>query len=77
MNLGKGLSRDSHCMNQDHHDNTWKYIQTCDDCNINMDGGTRDLLAEIIVLKHIGNPSVDTTSLGKAKTNQRHLVMSN
>eukprot|EP00972_Heterocapsa_arctica_P064068 9452874-Heterocapsa_arctica.AAC.1 len=42
-----------------------------------MDGDTRDLLAEIIVHKNHGNPSVDTTSHGKTKIKQRHLVMSN
>eukprot|EP00972_Heterocapsa_arctica_P057358 8464569-Heterocapsa_arctica.AAC.1 len=42
-----------------------------------MDGDTRDLLAEIIVHTNYGNPSVGTTSLGKAKIQQRHLVMSN
>eukprot|EP00972_Heterocapsa_arctica_P044966 6636266-Heterocapsa_arctica.AAC.1 len=29
MDLGKGLNRDILCMNQDHHDNKWKYRQTC------------------------------------------------
>eukprot|EP00972_Heterocapsa_arctica_P059075 8709775-Heterocapsa_arctica.AAC.1 len=42
-----------------------------------MDGDTRDLLAEIIVHKNVGNPSVGTTSLGKDNITQRHLVMSN
>eukprot|EP00972_Heterocapsa_arctica_P062330 9187904-Heterocapsa_arctica.AAC.1 len=66
MNIWQGLSRDIPCMKPDHHDNKWKYIQTQSDFNINMDGDTSDLLAEIIVHKNFGHPSVDTTSLGKA-----------
>eukprot|EP00972_Heterocapsa_arctica_P006735 984541-Heterocapsa_arctica.AAC.1 len=47
MNIGQCLNRDIPCVNQDHHDNKWKYRQTWADCNTNMDGGTRDLLATI------------------------------
>eukprot|EP00972_Heterocapsa_arctica_P048008 7081896-Heterocapsa_arctica.AAC.1 len=64
-------------MNQDHHDKQWKYRQKRSELNINMDGENRDLLAEIIVHTKTGSPSVDTTSLGKAKLKQRLLDMSN
>eukprot|EP00972_Heterocapsa_arctica_P045066 6652081-Heterocapsa_arctica.AAC.1 len=48
LNLWHGLCRDIPCMNQDHHDTQWKYTQQQSEFNINMDGDTRDLLAEII-----------------------------
>eukprot|EP00972_Heterocapsa_arctica_P115035 16445682-Heterocapsa_arctica.AAC.1 len=76
LHAGQIVCRDIPCIKQEH-DIKWKYRQKRFDFNINLDGESRDLLAEIIVHKKTGSPFVDTISLGKANIKQRHLDMSN
>eukprot|EP00972_Heterocapsa_arctica_P098101 14473748-Heterocapsa_arctica.AAC.1 len=60
-----------HCIMQEHHDQTWKYRKTGSRNHIDNDGEHRGPPAENIDYK-MGSPTLDTISLGKAKSTQQH-----
>eukprot|EP00972_Heterocapsa_arctica_P027750 4080549-Heterocapsa_arctica.AAC.1 len=65
------------CIKKDHHDNKWKYRKKQPRNHSDIDGEHRDSLAEIIGYKKKGSPASETISLGKTKTQTRHLDMPN